>query len=186
MDPVPALKSLLLQNDFMGTDANVLIVTPATHQVFIYWRYQTCPSPSFSLEGLRTPSVPYPMLYQLLITSGKQTKTEQKNSNKNKQKKKLFFFFSKGLLFCALDQGIRPCFAMKILGTKRKKKVVTSVSNFISISKDKTMLNMISICDMPLKLCCMLRMLTPCKWHVLCPYLHCFAYRMNRQTLPGR
>lgn len=52
------------------------------------------------------------------------------------------------------------------------KKAVTLVANFISISKDNSMLNMILICDMPLKLCYMLRMLTPHKWHVLCPYLY--------------
>ena len=69
---------------------------------------------------------------------------------------------------------------------KAKKKAVILVANFISISKDNSTLNMILICDMPLKLCYMLRMLTPCKWHVLCPYLHSFAHKMNKQSLSDR
>lgn len=64
------------------------------------------------------------------------------------------------------------------------KKKLTLEANFISnVSKDKSILNMISICDMPLKLCYILGMLTPCKRHVPSPYLHCFVYKMKEQSL---
>lgn len=98
--------------------------------------------------------------------------------------KKSTFFFLKGT---AIMLHPWPSHVCKLLLEEtgcwnRKKKAVTLVANFISISKDNSTLNMILICDMPLKLCYMLRMLTPYTWHALCPHLHCSAYNMNGQS----
>lgn len=167
MDLAPVLKSLLLQNNHMRAEAKLLSVTPAMHQALIHWRYSLLPKP-FPLTGRTKTATHAPSHAILLITAGNPPQ------------------FFKSSLCRILDQVTYVYSVMKRLGSKTNKKAATLVANFISISKDNSTLNMILTCDMPLKLRYMLRMLTPCKWHVLCPYLHCFAYKMNRQSLSDR
>lgn len=78
---------------------------------------QSCPGPSLSLEGLRTPSVPYPMPYQLLITAGKQTKTEQKTATKNKQTN-----FFRGSIILYPWPSHKPMLCHENVGHKKEKK----------------------------------------------------------------
>lgn len=162
MDLAPALKSLLLLIACV-VGAKLLSATRALYQVLIHWRLPIL-SKHFPLPEKAENSTHAPFCTVLVVTAGKNP-----------------HFFSK-----ATDIMLHPWLSRvyKLLHekTEKKKRAVTLVANFISISKDNSKLNMILICDMPLKLCYMLRMLTPCTWHVLCPHLHCPACNINGQS----